>query len=144
MVFGTFDLWHPGHADFFKQAKRFGDKLTAVVARDETVLKLRNRPAHNNENIRAKNVRQSGLADQVLLGNKRNKYAVIKKIKPDVICLGYDQEYFVTELSTKIKEFDLKIKVTRLKAFMPDKYKSSILKSHNSFGVMIRKKLKII
>ena len=41
MVFGTFDIFHKGHENFLKQAKKLGDCLTVVVARDETVLKFK-------------------------------------------------------------------------------------------------------
>src|SRR3989344_5438626 len=34
MVFGTFDILHVGHLDFFKQARKLGDYLLVVVARD--------------------------------------------------------------------------------------------------------------
>ena len=40
MAFGTFDLLHPGHEHFLKQAKRYGD-LIVVIARDNTVLKVK-------------------------------------------------------------------------------------------------------
>jgi len=39
------------------------------------------------------------LADRVVLGNLKNKYAIIKKFKPDIICLGYDQKYFIVSES---------------------------------------------
>ena len=36
MCAGTFDIVHPGHLYFFSEAKKLGDKLIVVVARDET------------------------------------------------------------------------------------------------------------
>lgn len=39
MVFGTFAVLHPGRLYFFNQAKKHGDKLIAVVARDVNVKK---------------------------------------------------------------------------------------------------------
>jgi len=36
MAAGTFDLLHPGHIDFLKQAKKEGDYLIIVIATDET------------------------------------------------------------------------------------------------------------
>ena len=42
MCSGTFDGLHPGHFNFFKQAKSKGDYLTVIVARDENVEKIRN------------------------------------------------------------------------------------------------------
>lgn len=34
MVFGVFDGLHPGHRAFLRQARKKGDKLIVVVARD--------------------------------------------------------------------------------------------------------------
>jgi len=35
MVFGTFDIFHPGHRSFLNQAKKYGNYLIVVVARDK-------------------------------------------------------------------------------------------------------------
>ena len=37
MVFGTFDILHPGHLDFFKQAREYGDEVVCVIARNINV-----------------------------------------------------------------------------------------------------------
>ncbi|MCK5249408.1 MAG: adenylyltransferase/cytidyltransferase family protein, partial [Spirochaetaceae bacterium] len=34
LVFGTFDVIHPGHQWFLRNAARHGDRLVAVVSRD--------------------------------------------------------------------------------------------------------------
>ena len=41
IVFGTFDILHQGHLDFFRQAKQYGDYLIVAVAHDENVKKSR-------------------------------------------------------------------------------------------------------
>ena len=41
MVFGTFDVIHPGHRFFLEQAALKGDRLVAVIARDEFVNKIK-------------------------------------------------------------------------------------------------------
>ena len=35
MCFGTFDLLHPGHEDYFRQAREFGDELIVVAWRND-------------------------------------------------------------------------------------------------------------
>jgi len=130
ITFGTFDIFHEGHKNFLKQARKFGDYLIVVVARDETVGKVKKRLPQNDESVRLKNIKESGLADEVILGSLGNKYEVIKKYRPDVICLGYDQEVFTEKLREKLKEFDLSsAKIIRLKAYYPEKYKSSKLRN---------------
>ena len=69
------------------------------------------------------------MADRVVLGNLKNKYAIIKKFKPDIICLGYDQKYFIDQLKDKIKKLELNIKIIRLKPYKAHIYKISIIKN---------------
>lgn len=123
MVFGTFDGLHAGHINFFKQAKKYGENLIIVVARDCNVLKIKNKPPKFNEKVRLLKIKISQVNDKVILGQVKNPYAIIKKEKPDIICLGYDQNSF----SQKLDKMFPKIKVIRLKPFKPNIYKSSIL-----------------
>lgn len=41
MTFGTFDVFHPGHLYYLREAKKLGNYLVTVVARDETVLNIK-------------------------------------------------------------------------------------------------------
>lgn len=128
LVFGTFDGLHEGHKDFFRQAKKQGDYLVVVVGRESTIIKTKNRPPKYSENERLKAVQESGLADEVRLGNEgNNPYKIIEEIKPNIICLGYDQMHFTDKLAEKVKEMGLKIDIVRLKSYMPEIYKSSFL-----------------
>jgi FAD synthetase len=129
MVFGTFDIFHEGHKDFFRQAREYGDCLIVVIARDKNVLKAKGRLPQNNEVSRQKEILESKLADIVALGNLDNRYRVIQEYEPDVICLGYDQKGSVEELKEKLIEFGLnKTQIIRLNAFHPEIYKSSKLR----------------
>lgn len=123
MVFGTFDLLHPGHINFLRQAKKHG-QLTVVIARDKTVRRLKGRFPLHAERKRQLVVKNLNLAAKVILGSLTDKYAAIKKYQPDLIALGYDQRYFTDQLKEKFK----KIKIVRLKAFKPNKFKTSFLK----------------
>ncbi len=142
MVFGTFDTFHPGHEYFLKHAKKYGDFLIVVIARDRTVKTVKGRLPKNNEIKRKKRVEESGVPDKVILGQLKNKFNLIKKLKPDVICLGYDQKYLTDKLESKLKEFHLKTKVIRLKSFKPHKYKSSLLKISELKAQSLKPKLK--
>ena len=129
MVFGTFDILHPGHLNFFKQAARYGNYLIVVLARDKTVVKLKGRLPRHKEGLRLKKMEKNKLVDQAVLGSLDDKYQVIKKFQPQVICLGYDQKYFTDKLKNKLKQYKLKTKIIRLKPFKQFKYKTSILKN---------------
>jgi FAD synthetase len=128
MIFGTFDILHPGHENFFEQARLKGDYLIVVVARDKNVFKNKGRVPKYNEKERLEFVRKTGLADKITLGNVNDQYLIIKKYQPDIICIGYDQKVNLEELRKKIKEYNLSTKIFKLKSYYPEKYKSSILK----------------
>ncbi len=123
MVFGTFDLLHHGHLNFFRQALRYGKKLTVVVARDKNVKKIKGQPPKFKEKQRLNNIRGVKLADKVILGDLRDPYRVIKKEKPEIICLGYDQKEFTKDLRNLFP----RIRIIRLKSYKPNIYKSSKL-----------------
>lgn len=129
MAFGTFDLIHPGHEYFLKQAKKQGDSLIVIIARDRTVKQVKGKLPHNDEKQRQKAVLGLNLADKVVLGNLSDKYAVIRRYRPNIICLGYDQNNFTGQLKKQIKKAKLHSKIIRLKALKPNQYKSSIIYS---------------
>ena len=126
MVFGTFDILHPGHKYLFKEAKKHGDYLIAVIARDKTVKQVKGRCPDNDENKRLSNI--SKFVDKAVLGSLDSKTKVIEELRPDVICLGYDQDNFVDELNGLIKDYSLNIPIIRLKPFKEHIYKGSLLR----------------
>lgn len=127
MIFGTFDIVHHGHLNFFQQAKKFGDYLIVVVARDVRVKKLKAPPVYN-EKERKKFLEQIRMVDSVVLGDKNDVYKVIKKLRPNSIVLGYDQLHYTDKLQAKLEEFGLKTKVVRAKPFNEKKFKTGIIK----------------
>jgi FAD synthetase len=124
MLFGTFNIIHPGHLNVFRQAKKFGDKLIVVLARDETVTRLKNYNPHTEIERRHK-LLQLSMVDEVILGDFVDKMKPIKDFKPDVICLGYDQEHFIDEMEAYIADNNLDIMVVRLKPYKPEQYKGA-------------------
>lgn len=127
LVFGAFDGLHKGHLHMLKQARKYGDYLVAVVARDATIKKVKNHLPKFSERERLNKVYACKLVDDAQLGNLKNYYRKIKEIRPQVICLGYDQNSFTENLQKEIEKIGLKIEIVRLKPYFPKKYKSSIL-----------------
>ena len=123
MCFGTFDGVQLGHLAYLKQAKKYGDYLIVVVARDRTVEKIKGRLPNLGEKARVKKIRLERIVNKAVLGQIKNKFAVIKKYLPDVICLGYDQEVDMKKL--KANFFG---KIVRAKSYHLEKYKSSKLR----------------
>jgi cytidyltransferase-like protein len=130
LVFGTFDIFHEGHKNLLRQAREYGGFLGVVIARDATVAEVKHIAPQNDEQMRKQEIIRSGLADEVMLGDFEDKYKVVKEFAPDVICLGYDQKFFIETLEEKLKSFGLeKTKIIRLEAFKPEIYKSSKLRN---------------
>lgn len=128
-VFGTFDIFHPGHISYLKQAKSQGDFLLVIVARDIFVEKAKGNKPKNNEIKRSKTVRKSSLADKVILGSKKHNYfQTLRTYKIDKIVLGYDQKPTIHNLKKELKRHRLsKIEITRARPYNQHKYKSSKL-----------------
>jgi len=121
MAFGSFDLLHPGHVAFLQAARRLGNRLVVAVARDSSIKKIKGRRPLFSERERLRHLRQLRVVDEAVLGGKRDFYAIVRRVKPDVIALGYDQAADAAKL-------DRLARVVRLKAFKPERFKSSILK----------------
>ena len=127
LAFGTFDIYHPGHEFYLREAKRFGN-VTVVVARDSTVLSVKGKAPQNDEGSRLAVIAGLDFVDEVMLGSEQDKYAVLDLVKPDVIVLGYDQEAFVSALTGELAKRRMKTKIVRAGSYMPEKWKSSLLK----------------
>ncbi len=129
LLFGTFDLLHAGHLNVFKQARKLGDRVVVIVARDVNVKKIKGTLPLNTEKERLELLQHIDLIDEAILGAKDNIYQIIKIIKPQVIALGYDQEAYTEKLPEKLLEYKLNVKIVRLKPFQIKSKKSSKLKS---------------
>lgn len=130
LVFGTFDLFHPGHVSFLKQARRQGDELVVAVARDHVVEWVKGRAPVESERLRARHVRASGLADRVVLArhDPLRRFEFIRRLKPAVLCLGYDQTVFTEHLAAELRRRGIACRIVRLKPFQPRRFKSSVLR----------------
>ena len=125
MCTGTFDIIHKGHLYYLSQAKKYGDKLIVVVARDKTSHKFKGRKPINNERKRLQAVSKLKIVDKAVLGRHGNIFNIIEEIKPDVICLGYDQKVKIHDLRKELIKRSIRAKVVRIKAYKPEIYKSS-------------------
>ena len=127
MIFGTFDILHAGHLDFFRQAKKLAEYLIVVVARDKFVGEAKNKLPQYSEETRTRRVRNSPFVNKAILGSRtHNFYRTIRTYKPDIIALGYDQKPNINKLKKEFRRHRLKnITVVRLKSYKPRRFKSS-------------------
>lgn len=125
MCAGTFDIIHPGHLYYLSEAKKYGDKLIVVVARDDTSESFKGKKPAHNEKERLEQVKMLKIVDEAVLGRIGSIFNIIEEIKPDVICLGYDQKVQKQELDDELEKRGIKAEVIRVAAYMPHVYKSS-------------------
>ena len=128
LCFGTFDLLHPGHLSYFKQAKEHGDRLVVVVATDLNVEKIKGKKPVNDEQHRKELVEALKIVDEAIIGFEDDMIKSVEKVKPEIIAMGYDQEPSNEKVELLLKERGLKAGVLRMKPYMEGHYKSSKIK----------------
>ncbi len=130
MAFGTFDFLHKGHLHFFQQARKLANNpfLVVSIARDINVEKIKGKKPVLSEKKRAQGVKNTGLVDKVVLGDKSGYLSHILEEKPAIIVLGYDQFAYTQNLKQNLAAKGLNVTIKRLKSHKPHLYKSSILK----------------
>lgn len=123
---GTFDILHPGHYELLKFCKSLGDELIVIIARDETVKKIKGRKPIIPEEQRKIMVEALKPVDKAILGSLKNKLEPILKLKPDVIVLGPDQTTFDEEtLKKELEKYNLYPEIVRFKNYVKCPFHSS-------------------
>lgn len=120
LIFGTFDRLHPGHHFVINAARKRG-AVTAVVARDANVMRIKGRMPDQSESERADALRTAFSDVTPMLGDSDDFLMPVRAIQPGLILLGYDQK-----LPPGVRESDLPCAVERLPAHRPDEFKSSL------------------
>ena len=113
MATGVFDILHIGHLDYLKQAKALGDELVVVIARDSRVRRMKHEPV-TPEALRRELVDGLKPVDQALLGHEGDIYRTVEDVRPDIIALGWDQEFDIEEVEAEVRRRGVPAKVVRL------------------------------
>ena len=130
MVFGVFDGIHEGHRHFFREAKKIGDYLIAVVAADEVAKALKRKSPKKDISERIAEIEEEIEIDEVLVGDEEmGSWEIVKKVRPHVIAVGYDQKEMKKNLENSMDDFNWFIEIETISAHKPEKYHSSLLKS---------------
>ena len=130
LVFGVFDCFHDGHTWFLDSAKKQGDELIVVVARDSVVRALKGKAPRDSEELRLTAVGEYRAVDHAVFGDEeQGRYDVLKEWKPEVICLGYDQDALARDIEEKMVRGELpQISIIRIPAYQPEKFHTSLLR----------------
>ncbi|MBI4142324.1 adenylyltransferase/cytidyltransferase family protein [Candidatus Uhrbacteria bacterium] len=129
LAFGVFDGLHPGHLTFLAQARRLGDALTVVLTRDAVAARAKGRKPRIPFRERMRLVAALRVVDAVVAGDPPRRYgACLKRLKPDVVAVGYDQMHDLRKFRTRLRALGLpKTRVVRLKEHHGHRYHSSKL-----------------
>jgi FAD synthetase len=126
---GVFDLLHLGHVRFLEESKRRGGpgaRLVVVVASDKTVFRRKGRKPILPEDQRRELVGSLRTVDRAILGHENlDMLRTVKEVKPDMICVGYDQQEVKKSAKSLLKREGLRIPVVQIPKFGPDGLNSS-------------------
>jgi cytidyltransferase-like protein len=151
LVFGTFDGVHDGHRAMLRQAKTVGDtascQLIVAVAPDSVVGVLKGAPPHHNQAERIALIKHEHIADEVVLADESiGSWKILKKVRPQCIALGYDQQELKSHLEAHLEgaypdvetasgewiKNPKKPRIVMLSAYKPDTLHSSKIKTKRS------------
>lgn len=113
MASGVFDILHPGHIYYLQEAKKLGDELVVVVAKDSTVRQQKHEPV-TSEDMRLEMVKALKPVNKAVMGYENDRYRIVEEIKPDVIAIGYDQNHDEEKIKNDLKKKGLDVKVVRM------------------------------
>jgi len=88
---GTFDILHPGHLHYLREAAAMGDELHVIIARSTNV--THKAPPIVPDEQRREMVAALDPVDHARLGHPDDIFVPIEEIEPDVVALGYDQHH---------------------------------------------------
>lgn len=108
---GTFDLLHPGHVHYLREAAGMGDELHVIVARGENV--THKEPPVVPDGQRREVVEAIDAVDVAHLGHPDDIFVPIERIDPDIIALGYDQHHDEHRLENALAERGIECSVRR-------------------------------
>ncbi len=128
LAFGTFDILHPGHISYLRQAKGLGKRLVVIVATDSNVEKAKGSKPVYTQQERLALVRAVEFVDKALLGEEDDLIRSVEKVNPGIVALGYDQRPADEELGKVFAQRGIRSKIVRLEAYQPEVFKSSKLK----------------
>jgi len=126
---GVFDLLHYGHIRFLEEAKKKAGKesrLVVIVARDETVHRLKGSDPVIPEDQRRAIVESLEVVEEALLGfEDLDLTRVIQQLKPDLIAVGHDQDYICDQLIKIKKALEMDFEIIRIERFGKEDLNSS-------------------
>lgn len=135
-VGGTFDGLHLGHLYLLEFARRrglalaeslgrTGVRLSVVVARDESVRRIKHRPPHHTQRERCKLVAALRSVDEAFVGVPNEFIKSVRRVQPDLIVLGYDQK---ASWEQTLRSAGIQARIVRCPPYRGGRLKSSMMR----------------
>jgi FAD synthetase len=136
-VGGTFDGLHLGHLFLLESARRHalrlarhlgrdGVQVSVVVARDESVRRIKHRPPHHTQRQRCKLIAALRVVDEAFIGAPSDFIKSVRRVNPDLIVLGYDQK---ASWEQTLRDAGIHARIIRCPAYQGRRLKSSMLRT---------------
>lgn len=108
---GTFDILHPGHLHYLREAASMGDELYVIIARRDNV-------THKQKPILDDRQRRDMVdaldpVSSAILGDEADIFVPIEQIDPDLIVLGHDQHHDEAGIEAALAERGIDCAVER-------------------------------
>jgi glycerol-3-phosphate cytidylyltransferase len=88
-VIGVFDLFHRGHLELLKKAKKLGDRLIVAINGDEMVSQYKRKPFFSEED-RLEIINSLEMVDETFIINKFDNSEILIDQNIDIIVHGND------------------------------------------------------
>lgn len=108
---GTFDILHPGHLHYLREAAEMGDRLHVIVARDDNVTHKPGPVVPGPQRVEVVGALEP--VDHARLGHPEDIFVPIQEIDPDVIVLGHDQYHGADEIAGALADRGIDCAVER-------------------------------
>lgn len=134
---GTFEVLHPGHLHYLRQAAAMGDELHVIVARRENV-------THKDPPVlpgrqRAEVVGALEMVENARLGHPEDIFVPVEEIDPDVIVLGHDQHHDAAAIAEALDERGIDCEVRRASGYEP-KYEDELASTRDIVDALLRER----
>jgi FAD synthetase len=110
---GTFDILHPGHVHYLREAAELGE-LHVIVARRGNVTH-KPKPIVPDEQ-RRRMVEALAPVTEAHLGHREDIFVPIERIRPEVIVLGHDQHHDEDAIAAALADRGIDCEVRRASA----------------------------
>lgn len=114
---GTFDILHPGHVHYLREAAKKGDELYVIVARSENVTHKKGPIIPDRQRVEM--VDALDPVDHARLGDPDDIFVPIEDIDPAVIVLGHDQHHDEAALESELDARGIDCTICRASRYEP-------------------------